>query len=199
MPDSEVILPVWTCVVLKGYADHILQGRRCNVKEMQCIFLFPIVLFAALFDLKKDRIPNALILTGLVFGWSLQLVQAGALGAVLFLGGAGLPLVLGAFLYYFRMMGAGDIKLLAVVGGFLGPQKAVCCVVASLLVGAVLSVGLLLKRRNLKERLLYFYRYLHRQQRGKWEPYLNDQDEGGRIHFAAAILGGVLLYLGGVY
>ena len=108
-------------------------------------------------------------------------------------------MVLGAGIYYFRMMGAGDMKLWAVVGGFLGPQRAVYCMIASLFVGAVLSIFVLLKRRNLKIRLLYFCSYIQKQQNGVWEPYLNEKDQDGRFHFAIAILGGILLCAGGVY
>ena len=57
----------------------------------------------------------------------------------------------------------------------------------------------LLKRRNLKIRLLYFCSYIQRQQNGVWEPYLNEKDQDGRFHFAIAILGGILLCAGGVY
>ena len=99
------------------------------------------------------------------------------MGLLLFLGGACIPVVLGAGIYYFRMMGAGDMKLWAVVGGFLGPQRAVYCMIASLFVGAVLSIFVLLKRRNLKIRLLYFCSYIQRQQNGVWEPYLNEKDQ----------------------
>lgn len=71
--------------------------------------------------------------------------------------------------------------------------------IASLFVGAVLSIFVLLKRRNLKTRLLYFCSYIQRQQNGVWEPYLNEKDQDGRFHFAIAILGGILLCTGGVY
>jgi prepilin peptidase CpaA len=169
------------------------------MRVWQGLFLLPIGLLAVLFDLRKDKIPNALILAGLVLGCFFQIVQARLLGMIVFLGGIGLPLILGAGIYYFRMMGAGDIKLLAVAGGFLGPQKAFYCTIVSLIVGSVLSLLLLLKRRNLKERILYFYSYMNRQQFGGWEPYLNEQDRGGRMHFAAAIFGALLLYIGGVY
>lgn len=169
------------------------------MKVNQCLFLIPIGLLAAIFDLRKEKIPNELIVIGLVLGCIFQIRQMGAVGVLLFSGGAGIPVVLGAGIYYFRMIGAGDIKLWAVVGGFLGPQKAVCCMAASFVVGSVLSVFLLLKRRNLKKRLLYFCSYIRRQQKGIWEPYLNEKDQDGKIHFAVAILGGILLYAGGVY
>ena len=159
------------------------------MKINQCFFLIPIGLFAVFFDLRKGKIPNELIVIGLIFGCCFQIRQAKAVGLLLFLGGACIPVVLGAGIYYFRMMGAGDMKLWAVVGGFLGPQRAVYCMIASLFVGAVLSIFVLLKRRNLKIR----------QQNGVWEPYLNEKDQDGRFHFAIAILGGILLCAGGVY
>ena len=143
------------------------------MKINQCFFLIPIGLFAVFFDLRKGKIPNELIVIGLILGCCFQIRQAKAVGLLLFLGGACIPVVLGAGIYYFRMMGAGDMKLWAVVGGFLGPQRAVYCMIASLFVGAVLSIFVLLKRRNLKTRLLYFCSYIQRQQNGVWEPYLN--------------------------
>lgn len=169
------------------------------MKINQCFFLIPIGLFAVFFDLRKGKIPNELIVIGLILGCCFQIRQAKAVGLLLFLGGACIPVVLGAGIYYFRMMGAGYMKLWAVVGGFLGPQRAVYCMIASLFVGAVLSIFVLLKRRNLKTRLLYFCSYIQRQQNGVWEPYLNEKDQDGRFHFAIAILGGILLCAGGVY
>ena len=159
------------------------------MKINQCFFLIPIGLFAVFFDLRKGKIPNELIVIGLILGCCFQIRQAKAVGLLLFLGGACIPVVLGA----------GDMKLWAVVGGFLGPQRAVYCMIASLFVGAVLSIFVLLKRRNLKTRLLYFCSYIQRQQNGVWEPYLNEKDQDGRFHFAIAILGGILLCAGGVY
>ena len=64
--------------------------------------------------------------------------------------------------------------------------------IASLFVGGGVVDFVLLKRRNLKTRLLYFCSYIQRQQNGVWEPYLNEKDQDGRFHFAIAILGGIL-------
>lgn len=170
------------------------------MREMQCFFLLSAVLAAVVFDLKKDRIPNWLILCGLAAGWSTQLIKEQILGIFLFFGGAGIPILAGAFIYYFRMMGAGDIKLLAVAGGFMGPGKVIFCMAASLFAGGILAVLLLLKRRNLKERIFYLFHYIAEQKRtGEWKPYITEKDQGGRMHFSIAILAGILLYVGGVY
>ena len=81
-----------------------------------------IVLAAAWDDLRSGRISNQLIVTGLLAGFLCQVVQYKAAGIVLFLGGSLLPLLLFGMLFYFRMLGAGDIKLFCVVGGFLGAK-----------------------------------------------------------------------------
>ena len=170
------------------------------MKGIQCRVLLPAAVAAAIFDLKEDRIPNWLILCGLAVGWSVQLMESQILGIFLFLGGVGVPIVLGAFLYYFRMMGAGDIKLLSMAGAFMGPGRVLLCVAASLLAGGVFAVILLLGRRNLRERMDYFCRYAAEWIRtGKWKPYLTEKDKSGRIHFTPAVLVGILLYAGGVY
>ena len=69
------------------------------MRTLQCVLLVPIGLFSVYFDLRRDKIPNLLIVIGLILGWSFQLIQNGLLGVVVFFGGMGLPLVLGAVLY----------------------------------------------------------------------------------------------------
>ena len=76
---------------------------------------------AAVFqDLRKGIISNVLILFGFLGGAVFQLIRLGGFGLILFLGSAAFPVLLFSILYYFRMIGAGDIKLLAALGGFLG-------------------------------------------------------------------------------
>ena len=170
------------------------------MKEVQCLFLLPVVTAAVFFDLKQDRIPNWLIVCGLSVGWSIQIMESQILGIFLFLWGVGVPLILGSFLYYFRMMGAGDIKLLSVAGGFMGPEKVFVCILASLFTGGLLALILILRRRNLRERMDYFGHYVTEWiHTGKWRPYLTGKDKSGKMHFALAVLAAILLYAGGVY
>ena len=76
---------------------------------------------AAVFqDLRKGIISNVLILFGFLGGVVFQLIRLGGSGLILFFGSAVFPVLLFSILYYFRMIGAGDIKLMGVVTGFLG-------------------------------------------------------------------------------
>lgn len=169
------------------------------MRELQCFFLLFFAAAAAFGDLKYGRIPNLLILAGLLTGCCMQLAENEILGAFWFLGGAGIPILTAAFLYYFRMIGGGDIKLLSLVGGFLGIEKILICMGISLLAGAFFSAILLWKKRNLKERLEYFLNYAAAmKETGKWKPYIKEGD-AGKIPFSPAILVAVLCYAGGVY
>lgn len=169
------------------------------MRTLQCFFLMFFTAAAAFRDVKDGRIPNKMILVGLLTGFCVQTVENGILGILWFLGGAGLPVLLGAVLYYFRMTGGGDIKLLSMAGGFLGIRRAAVCIMVSLLAGAVFSILLIWKERNLIKRFRYFFAYVaERKETGKWKPYL-DEPEDGRIHFSLAVLAAVLCYAGGVY
>src|SRR2546425_3492211 len=88
--------------------------------ELQ-VLLVLIVGTAAIYDLRFRRIPNWLVLLGLVFGLGMNTYLFHWEG----LRRAGLGLGL-AFLVYFplhllRAMGAGDVKLMAAVGSIVGP------------------------------------------------------------------------------
>ena len=61
------------------------------MKINQCFFLIPIGLCAVFFDLRKGKIPNELIVIGLILGCCFQIRQAKAVGLLLFLGGACIP------------------------------------------------------------------------------------------------------------
>ena len=58
------------------------------MRTLQCVLLVPIGLFAVYFDLRRDKIPNLLIVIGLILGWSFQLIQNGLLGGVFWRYGA---------------------------------------------------------------------------------------------------------------
>lgn len=154
-------------------------------------------LTACVWDLRTKKIPNCLIGAGLAAGACLQ---ADADGVLSFVGGTGIPLLLLGGLFYFRMLGAGDIKLLCAVGGFLGMEDSVRCVLISVLTGGALAGILMLKRRNLMSRLQYFLGYCRDYAKERrWKPYEKGESQGGTFHFSVPILVSVLLFVGGVY
>ena len=97
-------------------------------------------------DVRSHRISNTLSLLGLMAGLGLQYLGSGLHGVTSGLLGAGVGLACFAPFYLLRAMGAGDVKLLAAVGAFLGPQGAFYAALFSLLAGGVSAIGYVLWR-----------------------------------------------------
>jgi prepilin peptidase CpaA len=112
--------------------------------------LAALMLFASWRDLRTRRIPNKLILAGLVVGLSLQYLiprgsglfsqDPGGLGLVEGCAGTAIGLLMLLPAYAMGAMGAGDVKLMAMVGAFLGPYGVVGAALLSMLAGGVLAV-----------------------------------------------------------
>lgn len=155
---------------------------------------------AVLEDLRTGKIPNVILVGGEVCAFCFQFFSNGAAGLLIFAGGTVLPLLLLGGLYYFRMIGAGDIKLLCVVGGFLGPADGSACVIASILIAGGISLWILIQRRNAVERMFYFSEYVERYlTTGKWESYMEHTAETARFCFSVPVLLSVIGYIGGIF
>lgn len=167
---------------------------------MEHVLLVSLGGIAVFWDLWKGKIPNPLIAAGLCSGWCFQLGDKGIYGLLHFLGGSVLPLLLFAALYYFRMFGAGDIKLFSVLGGILGVRQILRCIVVALCIGAIISLCVILKRGVLKKRLNYFIAYFSNYFLSKkWIPYRTEKDKQGQIHFSIPVFISILFYVGGAY
>ena len=111
--------------------------------------LLLLVSAAAINDLATRRIPNRLLLAGLGCALLLHLLSAQP-GAALLAALAGLALGLALFLpfYLLRGMAAGDVKLMAVVGAFAGPQQVFAIAVLAWCSGGVMALLAVLWRRR---------------------------------------------------
>lgn len=108
-------------------------------------------------DVRSHRIPNPLVLCGILLGvlingalpqWaSVPAGQLGGLGWGGALGGAAAGLAVLLPMYLMRALGAGDVKLMAMVGAFVGAEAVLGAAVATLVAGGVLAVAAALRSR----------------------------------------------------
>lgn len=100
-------------------------------------------------DLRSRRIPNALVALVLVVGvlvtTAFDPVWPG-LGRAL--AGIGLGLAIWLPGWLLRMMGAGDVKLFAAAGAWLGPAGVVNASLAAAVAGGILALGWMLAKRG---------------------------------------------------
>lgn len=113
-------------------------------------FALLLALAGAVIDLREHRIPNWLTYPGILIGIALRGAllgwKAGLLSAL-----AGCLLAGGImFLFYaVRAMGAGDVKIMAAIGAFIGPKGAVGVLLATAICGGVLAIVYALYRHRM--------------------------------------------------
>lgn len=140
--------------------------------------LLAILILAVAMDFRKQKISNRLIAFGLFSGLILRILGEGSIGIVHFLVNISIPVILLFLLFWLRALGAGDIKLFSVVGGFLETRQLFWVLITAFLAAAIIGTGKVL------------YLNLSGQYHGKGKTL---------IHFSLAILIGYLFVIfGGV-
>lgn len=126
------------------------KGDESKIKNLFYICLLTV----SILDIRFHRIPNWWLvlwaMIGLVYRSVGFLLPALTVTAVCF------PLFL------CRMTGAGDIKLMALICGYLGFWPGIWAIGYGFLAGAVFSLFRLISQKSLKTRLCYLFAYIGR-------------------------------------
>ena len=155
---------------------------------------------AAVMDLAVSRVTNEWILFSVIVTFFWRILQNGINGIPMFAAGVIIPALILGGLFYFRMLGAGDIKLFCVLGGVMGPETVVKCIISSFLLGAVISLAILIFCGSFLTRIQYLIRYFQRFfQTGEVTPYRRKGMTLENFHFTIPVFMSVVLYAGGVY
>ena len=107
-----------------------------------------ILLVAAIIDGWKLKVPNWITFPMILSGWVASGVVFGWAGLGWSLAGTAVGLALLMPAYAVGGMGAGDVKLLAGVGAWVGASHTFWAFLISALVGGVIAVGMVLYRRT---------------------------------------------------
>jgi len=133
--------------------SHVLLEPLARLlNQPGAVVLVALLVMAAVIDWRTYRIPNWLTAGGMAFGLIYNSVIAqpwhdGLLGA---LAGLGVGLVVLLPVYALRVMGAGDVKLMAMVGAIVGLPDILNAVLYSLIVGGIAAVAFAVYHRALR-------------------------------------------------
>ena len=153
-------------------------------------FLF----LAAVCDAVTGKIPNALILAGLLMGLYVCLMAEGIGGLLTFVWKALWPVLVLFLLFLLRALGAGDIKLFSVISVFLSAGETVEVICVSFLLGAVVSLlRMLFMRQTLYRMGLLMAHVKSCVAEKQLRSYQTPETPESYLHFAVCIFAAYLV------
>ena len=173
------------------------------------VLLVGLLLLAVYYDIRSRRIPNRLVFSGALAGLAVNaawpagggffMADPGAIGLWQAVAGMALGLALLMPMYAIKALGAGDVKLMAMVGAFVGPHVVFFCLLCSLLAGGVLALGVAVANGTLRQVTSNSYHLLLNSLMRAMASERPDIDApakpSGRLPYAIAISSGTLIYL----
>ena len=112
------------------------------------LIMYTLILIATVMDVKTGRISNRLILTGWILGFLRMCVCYGIGGFKAWLFQISFPIIVLYLLFLVGALGAGDIKLFSLIGGFVNLRELATCVIAAFVIGAIWSIVWLLLKKD---------------------------------------------------
>lgn len=180
---------------------HTLQPLLLNLLNSHLTQgLLLMLVLAVITDLSTHKIPNVLVLFGLVVSLILQSMVAEGTGWLNWITGVAVAFACFIPLYLLRAMAAGDVKLMMAVGGFLGYPLIITAVTYSYFAGGVIAICYVLIKGRGKLLMQNLYMMMVGQFiKATSGVNINDgqvfQQSAGRIPYALAIAVGTLITL----
>ena len=113
------------------------------------VYILSLVLILSMIeDLRAQKIPNALTYPAMLLAIAYHLYIGGTIGLIFSLKGLGLGMGIYFVLYLMGWMGAGDAKLMGIIGATLGANGAIIVILYTSVVGGVYALVLMVSRHN---------------------------------------------------
>jgi len=105
------------------------------------ITLIMVLVMAVVTDLRSSRIPNWLTFSAMGFALAEHAWLNGMQGVLFSLAGLGVGLGVFFLIYLAGGVGAGDVKLMAAIGAFVGVYAVLSCAWLAMVVGGVYAIA----------------------------------------------------------
>ena len=154
--------------------------------------MYVLVIIACGMDITQRKISNRLILIGLCIAFIRRCILNGIVGIVEVLFLSFFPIIILYLLFLMGILGAGDIKLFSLIGGFLNLKELVMCILYAFFVAGIFSFVKLLFYGNLRSGLQDAISYLVDIANGEQKSYQTKDKKQHSICFSIPILIGLL-------
>jgi prepilin peptidase CpaA len=174
------------------------RGRECNSKkdgkmifnDTNIIILITILLTVAVInDIRSRRIPNMLTFPAVIAAIAYHSWLSGFDGFLFSIEGIGVGMAVFIVFYLAGGMGAGDVKLMGAVGGFLGPKGVFIAFLCTAVVGGVYALSMLMFHGYIKDTLKRYGSILKTFLMTKKIIYIqsSNEEKGLRLCYGVAI------------
>ena len=163
------------------------------VQDLAARTLLVILAAAVVQDFMYMKISNRLILMGILFSLAFGLTMGGPKQIICMLVNLSFPVFVLYLFYLLGVLGAGDIKLFSIIGGFTNFRLLISCMFFSFVAAAIIAVCKLLYNRNLFSSLFragVYFRSL--RQEGIVSYHKEWAEHRNLMHFSVAILIGYI-------
>ena len=127
-----------------------MNAKRCGIITIDTIpilFLSGILILSAVIDFLRQKIPNLITYPSMVIALSYHGVMRGIDGLIFSLAGLAVGISLFLLPYLMGGMGAGDAKLMGVVGAMIGVKAVFFAFFCTAIVGVIYALVLILTHR----------------------------------------------------
>lgn len=124
------------------------MAQNITSRDLHLVLLSLILITAVYGDLRSQRIHNYLTFPGMVLGMLFSSAISGAEGFFFSVKGILIGMTILFVPYVLAGIGAGDVKLMGVVGGFLGIEGVFVAIPLSAIYGGLYALIIILIRRS---------------------------------------------------
>lgn len=158
---------------------------------MRIILLLLILLYCTFTDIRERKIYNKALLAGLVVAFLLNFYDFGVRGIFITITGLLAGILIFIIPYLLGWMGAGDAKLVGLIGAFTGWEFVIYDALIIAVIGGLISSFLLIKDRKIGSIFKNIYLFFFTRS----FVYLHEENPTYSFPYAIAILTGTCITL----
>ena len=181
-----------TFAIIRLTTKEVMQLNM--VQDLAARTLLVILVAAVVQDFMYMKISNRLILMGILFSLAFGFMTGGLRQVLYVLVNISFPVFVLYLFYLLGVIGAGDIKLFSIIGGFTNFKLLTGCMFYSFVAAAVIAVGKMLYNRNLRISVFkagIFFRSIPRE--GLVSYHREWAERRNLMHFSVPILIGYMV------